>query len=65
MNDKRKETRITVAEAARRLGCTRQHVYNLISSGEIAAVRLGLRNGLRVPEGEVDRFVERRWVEME
>jgi len=65
MNDKRKETRITVAEAARRLGCTRQHVYNLISSGEIAAVRLGLRNGLRVPEGEVDRFVDRRWVEME
>lgn len=65
MNDKRKETRITVAEAARRLGCTRQHVYNLISSGEIAAVRLGLRNGLRVPEGEVDRFVDRRWVELE
>lgn len=65
MTDKRKETRITVAEAARRLGCTRQHVYNLISAGEIAAVRLGLRNGLRVPEGEVDRFVERRWVEME
>lgn len=65
MNDKRKETRITVAEAARRLGCTRQHVYNLISSGEISAVRLGLRNGLRVPEGEVDRFVERRWVELE
>lgn len=65
MNDKRKEIRITVAEAARRLGCTRQHVYNLISAGEIAAVRLGLRNGLRVPEGEVDRFVDRRWVEME
>ncbi|WMW66921.1 helix-turn-helix domain-containing protein [Nitratidesulfovibrio liaohensis] len=54
-----------MVEAARSLGCTRQHVYDRISAGEIVAARLGLRNGLRVPEGEVDRFVDRRWVAME
>lgn len=65
MNEERKEIRLPVVEVARRLGCSRQHVYSLIGAGKIAAVRLGTRNGLRVPEGEVDRFVDRRWVDME
>jgi len=28
-------------ELARLLGCTRQHIYNLISRGELASVKLG------------------------
>lgn len=31
----------TPEELARALGCTRQHIYNLIGRGELASVKLG------------------------
>ena len=63
MHDRRKETRMPVAEVSRRRGASASR--NLIRAGEIAAVCLVLRSDLRVPKGEVDRLVEGRRVEME
>ncbi|WMW65781.1 helix-turn-helix domain-containing protein [Nitratidesulfovibrio liaohensis] len=57
MNEERKEIRLPVAEVARRLGCSRQHVYNLINAGELQAVRLGARMGIRVEEKEIIKFL--------
>lgn len=60
MNEESKELRLPVAEVARRLNCTRQHVYNLINAGELLAVRLGARMGIRVAESEVEKFLNNK-----
>lgn len=60
MNEERKEIRLPVAEVARRLGCSRQHVYNLINAGELQAVRIGARMGIRVNEISVVRFLKQK-----
>lgn len=67
---------ITVAAAARQLGVGKTKMYELINSGEIAVVNLptpggksarrlvgerGPRPSVRVPQGEVDRFIERHY----
>lgn len=62
MSEESKELRLPVAEVARRLNCTRQHVYNLINAGELQAVRLGARMGIRIAESEVTRFLQVREV---
>jgi excisionase family DNA binding protein len=50
---------LRVDQVARRLGCSQQTVRRRISTGELAAVRLG--NGpkapVRVPADELERFV--------
>jgi excisionase family DNA binding protein len=43
-------------EVARRLGCTRQHVQNLIARGEIPSMKLGRRR--LIPRSFVDQFGE-------
>lgn len=35
---------VSIREAARRLGCSRRHVYRLVHSGDVPAV-LGVRPG--------------------
>jgi excisionase family DNA binding protein len=57
MNAEQHDIRLPVVEVARRLNCSRQHVYNLINSGELKAVRLGKRMGLRVAESDIFVFL--------
>jgi len=62
MKTEPKNLHLPVVEVARRLGCSRQHVYNLISSGALRAVRLGHLKGLRVRVGDVESFLGAREV---
>lgn len=41
-------------ETARKLGCTRQHVYNLIANGTIQSFKLG--RARRVSQAEIERL---------
>jgi len=46
----------TVAEAARMLGISRAHAYDLVASGELAHVRLGRR--VVIPKRVIDRLLD-------
>ena len=52
---------LRVSECAKRLNCSRKHVYYLIESAELAALSIG-RNGkgLRVRECDLNKFIEDR-----
>lgn len=56
-------TLYTIPETARRLGCCRGHVYNLIARGELRVVDIaspGARKPkTRVPESALAAYVER------
>lgn len=45
------------AQAAEVLSLSRQHVYNLISRGELRAVKIG--RATRITADELERYVER------
>jgi len=47
------QQRYTIAEAQTYLRCSRAHVYNLISSGELRPLKEGRR--IYVPGGEIIR----------
>jgi len=49
---------VNVEQVRDRLKCSRAHVYNLINTGVIDAFRIGSRNGLRVRESVVQRFIK-------
>lgn len=50
---------LTIPETAERLGCSRKHVYNLISAGLIkpADISLGPRSKTRISDAELDRYI--------
>ena len=52
---KSKERRLTVSVIARDLGCSRQHVYNLIRCGRLPAENPGVRM-MRVKRSDYLRF---------
>lgn len=45
----------TIPDAAEMLGVGRSTLYNLISAGEIKAVKVGRRT--LIPQGELERYV--------
>lgn len=49
---------LTVAEAARRIGMGRTKLYEYVSSGEIASVKIGSLR--RIPAEAVNEFLARR-----
>lgn len=48
-----------VQDAARALNCSRSHLYQLITSGELRAIRLGQRC-VRIDPADVDAFLAAR-----
>lgn len=46
---------LSIPEAAKRLGISRGHVYNLIDRGEIRRVKLGRR--ALIPVSEIERLL--------
>lgn len=54
---------LNVEQVRERLQCSRKHVYNLINAGELPAIRLGVRKGLRVKLSELEYFLEDREVD--
>lgn len=57
-------TYLKVPEVARRIGCTAEHVVNLIERGELVAVDIsvGERAMYRIAPAELDAFIARRRV---
>ena len=53
---------LKIPEAAAELSIGRSRLYELLSAGDIKAVRIGSR-GVRVPQSELDRFVTERLAE--
>ncbi|MCP4746231.1 MAG: helix-turn-helix domain-containing protein [Desulfobacteraceae bacterium] len=51
---------ICVAKVAKRLDCSRRYVYTLIHNGKLAALRIGEKYGLRVPESSLLNFMKTR-----
>jgi len=52
---------LRVSEVATRLACSRQHVYDLIADGVLAAVDIGMgRAQTRVREDELAAYIDRR-----
>ena len=43
-----------------RLGCSTSNVYKLIEAGQLQAVSVGAKKGLRVRESELARFLKVR-----
>lgn len=55
------ETRLlTVAEAARFLGCSEANVYSLISGGDIPYILIGRRKGIRLDRADLEAFIDSR-----
>lgn len=51
---------LRISRACRILSCSRSHVYSLIRTGKIHAVRLDGEHGLRIAESEIERFMNSR-----
>lgn len=51
---------LTIPEAANRIGCSRAHIYNLISAGQLSRydISLGPRPKTRVADSDVDAYIE-------
>ena len=49
---------IHVRTAAMTLCCTERHIYNMIKSGKLKAIKLGPR-GLRVVKNSVDAYIKK------
>jgi excisionase family DNA binding protein len=49
---------IYIRKAAQELCCTERHIYDLIKSGKLKAIRLGPR-GLRVLKCSVDKYIKK------
>ena len=57
---KAKDRLLNVEQVRNRLNCSRRHVYNLINTGDLKALKIGGRNGVRVKESILDAFVQKR-----
>lgn len=52
---------LSVREAAEYLGCSRHHVYTLISEGGLRSFNIGTAKALtRIHPDDLDRFLENR-----
>ena len=58
MNRNERTQLLKITEAARRMACSRSHVYKLVERGELPALRLGNQGGpLRIPADELERWL--------
>jgi excisionase family DNA binding protein len=49
---------ISVPDAAKRIGCSRNHLYNLVAAGKLTRYNVGLTGkATRVSDEDVDRFI--------
>ena len=53
-----REKPMPVSTLAKRLGCSRSSVYQLINLCELADIRTGKRNGIRLSETSFQSYLE-------
>lgn len=58
---RQKERYYYVGRVAEKLECSKRHVYNLINSGQLKAIKIGSR-ALRIPESSLNAFISNREV---
>ena len=51
---------LRVSAVSSRFDCSISYVYRLIDTGELKAVRIGIKKGLRVYSSDVAHFLEKR-----
>lgn len=60
--ERQKEQYFYVNRVAEKLNCSKRHVYNLINSGQLKAVKIGTR-ALRIPESSLNEFLSDRKID--
>lgn len=55
----KKEEMLKVSQVAKRLGCSRQHVHNLIDRGYLKAFRFGLIKLKMIPHTSLQEFLNK------
>jgi len=50
---------LNVEQVRSKLGCSRRHVYNLIDSGNLQALKIGKKYGVRVKLSVLDFFLSK------
>ena len=58
--EKKKDRILNVNQVGKYLNCSRRHVYNLISLGELSGFKIGSGGGVRVRESKLEEFLEKR-----
>ena len=56
--EKVKDRLLNVDQVRKILGCSRRHVYSLIEKGALPAFKIGRRQGIRVRESLVKKFLD-------
>lgn len=51
---------LTIEQVRERLQCSRKHVYNLINAGELPALKIGHKHGMRVRNSALEVFIGNR-----
>lgn len=57
-----KERYLYVGRVAEKLKCSKRHVYNLVNSGQLKAIKIGSR-AIRVPESSLKEFLSDREID--
>ncbi|CCK81220.1 helix-turn-helix transcriptional regulator [Desulfobacula toluolica] len=56
--EKVRDRLLNVDQVGQRLQCSRRHVYNLIEKGALPAFKIGSRQGIRVKESKIEKFLD-------
>lgn len=48
---------LTVKQVAARLNCSTRHVYNLINENSLKCFKIGVSNGIRVYESDLEKIM--------
>lgn len=58
-----KDRLLSVEQVRKLLHCSQRHVYDLVAFGELTALRLGRKHGIRIRESAVNEFIKRKEAE--
>ncbi|MCP3941687.1 MAG: helix-turn-helix domain-containing protein [Desulfobacteraceae bacterium] len=61
--EKTRDKLLNVEQVRKRLECSRRHVYNLIDRGDLPALKIGNRQGIRVKESAVEIFLDSCYID--
>lgn len=59
----RQDRLLRVSMVRDRLNCSPSHIYSLIKTGDLPAVKVGKRKGLRVFSSAVDEYLQKNAVD--
>jgi excisionase family DNA binding protein len=60
MQAEQKDRLLNVEQVRERLQCSRRHVYNLVNAGQLPALKIGTKYGVRIRLSAVMAFIGKR-----